>query len=156
MYRYRYQPAIAPRVIASSALSTLLRSSRMCSISGMRPSGLGAFRPRSRRAPRDPADRSRRSWADITWAGLERLAVLRVGRRRAVPGRARPARRLPLQILQLALDVQQLLLGSVRSDRLAGQLLSRRRQHRGHLGDLRVVDRLAVLIQPLYRLLENG
>ncbi len=75
------QPAIAPEVAKSTAFSTRLRSSLMCSISGIRASGLTTRRLRGMRILREPfaapfivAEPS--SWADITvpWAQYERVS----------------------------------------------------------------------------------
>src|ERR1039457_4097163 len=95
------------------------RSSLMCSMSGIRPSGLaglGARRSRRSLVPAGPVAAGP-VWSAgvvISWAGSERLvAGLGLKQRHALHGRAVTGRLL-LQFLELPLQVLDLLLGGVR------------------------------------------
>ena len=68
-YGNRYQPMTAPTIIAASAFSTRLRSSRMCSISGIRPSGFTILAVREIRGPRVPAGCGAPSGVVMGWMG---------------------------------------------------------------------------------------
>src|SRR6202046_3105256 len=99
----------APTTPASTAFRTRLRSSLMCSMSGLRASGLTVLDPRILRPPGGDAGSA---GGVICAADSERLLRVRLGRRGAACGWR--GAWLLLQVPDLLLQVLQLLLGGVR------------------------------------------
>src|SRR5208282_5699191 len=132
-------PMAMPMTIAASALSSRLRSSRMWSMSGIRPWGLAcrcdaAMRAPSRRAPVMVSASFAMGVKGRSSAGLLRLRCLRRGG--AVDGHRLARRRLLLlQVADLLLQLVDLLL-----------LLLGCRQGRGRLGRLAGLRRVGIVI----------
>src|ERR1700685_1397722 len=109
-----------------AALTTRLRSSRMCSISGMRASLPLALGARSR--PREPADPVGSAGVVMYWSSSAGLVPLCLRQRDAVDGHAVGIGCLGLQVIKLPLQLLDLLLLHQRRLRRLGWL--RRVYHR--------------------------
>src|SRR5580704_5419823 len=116
------QPMTMPSASAMATLTMRLRSSRMCSMSGIRAS-LAALGARGSRPP-EPAGRVGPAGVVMSWARSAGLLRLRLGQRHAVDGYPVGGSGLGLQVIELPLQLLDLLLrlGRLRSrHRGAGQ-----------------------------------